>query len=80
MRAKTVGAIILGAAFLLLFLSAVLPATAAWPVAPPPAAGPGGAMWSGRTFEVVVQGFLILAGVFSILLLLGHDRSRGMPP
>jgi len=79
MRAKTAGAIILGAAFLLLFLSAVLPATAAWPVALPPA-GPGGAMWNGRTFEVVIQGFLILAGVFSILLLLGPDRSRGMPP
>lgn len=29
----------------------------------------GAALWKDRTFEVVLQGFLILAGVMSILLL-----------
>jgi hypothetical protein len=81
MKAKTAGAVVLGGLFLILFLSAVLPVAAAWTVFPFQTTGPGTAMWSGRTFEVVVQGFLILAGVFSILMLLGPDRSKGgMPP
>jgi hypothetical protein len=37
-------------------------------------------MWKDRTFEVVLQGFIILAGVFSILLLLGSMKSRKGAP
>jgi hypothetical protein len=40
----------------------------------------GAVMWHDRTFEVILQGFIILAGVFSILLLLGSMKSRKGAP
>jgi hypothetical protein len=40
----------------------------------------GYVIWKGRTIEVVFQGIIILAGVVSILLLLGHDKSGRIPP
>ena len=46
------------------------------PVSP----GVGVALWKGRTYEALLQGMIILAGVFSILLLLGLKQSGRMPP
>jgi ABC-type Fe3+ transport system permease subunit len=80
MNAKNVCALFLGVVFLLLFIILVIPHFASWPVAPVEALGAGEALWKGRTYEVILQGFITLAGVMSILLLLGLNHSRRMQP
>src|SRR3990172_6757910 len=44
--------------------------TLGWPALAPGDRGVGLALWSDRTFEVLVQAILLLAGVVAILLLL----------
>lgn len=80
MNAKNACAMILGVVFCLLFIIVVIPHFASWPVAPPQAVSAGEALWNGRTYEVVLQGFIMLAGVMSILLLIGLNYSRRSPP
>jgi len=80
MNAKNTCALILGVVFCLLFIIVVIPHFAPLPVTPPQAVSSGEALWNGRTYEVVLQGFIMLAGVMSILLLLGLNYSRRMPP
>lgn len=64
------------AAFILLFCSILFTHAPGAPGAPMVAASAGAALWTGRTFEVVLQGFIILAGVVSILLLLSSGRRK----
>jgi ABC-type Fe3+ transport system permease subunit len=80
MNAKNACAWFFGVVFLLLFIIVVIPHFASWPVTPPPEVAAGEALWNGRTYEVVLQGFIMLAGVMSILLLLGLKQFRGSPP
>jgi hypothetical protein len=40
----------------------------------------GEALWNGRTYEVILQGFIMLSGVMAILLLLGQNHSRRQQP
>ena len=51
-----------------------------WPVTPAVALRAGEALWKGRTYEVILQGFITLAGVMAILLLLGLNHSRRLQP
>jgi len=80
MNAKTAFAIILGVMFLIIMIAVLVQDTAAWPITIPMNTAAGTVMWNDRTFEVVLQGFIILAGVFSILLLLGSLKSRKGAP
>jgi hypothetical protein len=80
MNAKTWFAIMLGAVFLLLFITVLVPAAPTWPITIPTNTAAGIVMWKDRTFEVIFQGFIILTGVFSILLLLGSIKSRKGAP
>lgn len=64
------------AAFTLIIFFILFTHSLGAPVAPVVAAGAGAALWTGRTFEVVLQGFIILAGVVSILLLLSSGRRK----
>ncbi len=80
MNAKTAFAILLGVLFLLLFITVFVPDAPTWPVTIPTNTAAGIVMWKDRTFEVILQGFIILAGVFSILLLLGSMKSRKGAP
>jgi len=80
MNAKTVFAVIVGVMFLLLIVAVLVPDTAAWPITTPMNTAAGAVMWHERTFEVILQGFIILTGVFSILLLLGSMKSRKGAP
>jgi hypothetical protein len=80
MNVKNAGAWILGAIFLIIFIFALGPAVPVWPVAAPHAVAAGSAMWNERTVEVLLQGLIILAGVMSVLMLLGSNKSRGSQP
>lgn len=51
-----------------------------WPALTPVAATIGEAVWHVRTIDVVFQGFIILAGVAAILLLLGPRSSGRVKP
>jgi hypothetical protein len=80
MNRKNLTAAILCVLFLLVFVTALAGSIPSLPETVPGAVSAGVALWKGRTFEVLVLGVIILAGVVSILLLLGPDRSRGMEP
>jgi hypothetical protein len=80
MNAKNASALFLGVAFLLLFMVLVIPHFKSLPVTPAGALRAGEALWNGRTYEVILQGFIMLAGVMAILLLLGLNHSRRQQP
>ncbi len=80
MNAKNASALILGTAFLVLFIALVVPHPVSWPAMIPVSPGVGAALWKGRTYEALLQGMIVLAGVFSILLLLGLKQSGRMLP
>lgn len=80
MNAKGACAGILGIIFLVIFIALVIPHAVSWPVIDPVSHGVGVALWKGRTFEALLQGMIVLAGVFSILLLLGLKESGRMLP
>jgi predicted branched-subunit amino acid permease len=80
MNAKNACALFLGVAFLLLFIVVVIAHITTWPVSPVLVAAAGEALWNGRTYEVILQGFIMLAGVMAILLLLGLNHSRRQQP
>ena len=67
----------LGILFLLVFILILAMGVAAGEVASPITSSVGGALWRGRTFEVILQGIMILSAVMSIILLLGPGRSQG---
>lgn len=70
MKAKAVAGAVVGIAFFALLAAAAVPGTLGWPALAPDDTGVGLALWSARTFEVLVQAVLLLAGVVAILLLL----------
>ena len=80
MNAKTACAIILGTIFLVLFIALVVPDLTSWPRVIPVSAGIGAALWKSRSYDTILQGIILLAGVMSILLLLGLKQSGRMPP
>lgn len=80
MNAKRLAGVILGVAFLALFLVSVLPGTISWPATGPAMTDLGSVKWEGRTLEVLIQGFILFSGVVAILLLLGARRTRGASP
>jgi hypothetical protein len=80
MNAKDACAVILGTAFLVILITLVIPNAVPWPVVIPVSPGVGTVLWKGRAYEALLQGMIILAGVLSILLLLGLKQSGRMPP
>jgi hypothetical protein len=84
MNARAACALLIGAGLFLLLCAAVAPSaaiTGPLPVVLPPEAGAGTALWDDRTCEAILQGFIILTGVFSILLLLMRSwRAKGGSP
>jgi hypothetical protein len=80
MNAKEACAVVLVILFLVMFIAIVVPRGGPWPALAPSLSAAGPALWKGRTYEAVLQGVIILAGVLSILLLLGRNRSGRMQP
>lgn len=76
MNTRSAFAAIFAALFLLLFCSMLLPVSSAPVTAIPGMTTAGTALWMNRTFEVILQGFIILAGVVSILLLVVENRQE----
>jgi hypothetical protein len=68
--AKTVAAGILSLLVVALLISLFLKTTFHEPHATPQSASPGGTLWDSRNFETILQGLLILSGVFATLMLL----------
>lgn len=80
MNAKGACALVMAILFLIVFWVAVGQGVPVVPVTVPSLTFAGAAMWKGRTFEVILQGLIILSGVVAILLLLRMDTSRETPP
>ena len=80
MNAKGACALVLAILFLIVFWVAVGQGVSLLPATTPPLTIAGAALWKGRTFEVILQGLIILSGVVAILLLLRTDTSREMEP
>jgi hypothetical protein len=80
MNVKDTCAALLGIIFLVIFIVLVVPHAVPWPAISPVSPGVGVALWKGRTYEALLQGMIVLAGVFSILLLLGLKQSGRTPP
>jgi len=80
MSIKDLSGMILGIAFLTIFVALVLPSTVSWPVMGPISTNVGMVKWEGRTLEVLFQGFILFSGVVAILMLLGSRKSRGPFP
>jgi hypothetical protein len=80
MRGKELSGVILGAAFLALFMASVLTGTISWPASGPLTGNVGFVKWEDRTLEVIFQGLILFSGVVAILLLLGKRRSGRTSP
>jgi len=74
--AKTVAAGIVSVLLVVLLASLLLKAAFQAPADVPEAKSPGGALWGTRDFETILQGLLILGGVFAILMLLRSSRKE----
>ena len=79
MNAKSIIALVLGTVFFLLFIGLFGSYYVPWPVVIPGGTPAGAALWGTRTFETVFQGFILLAGVISILLLVRSDSAGRRP-
>lgn len=80
MNRRAACAVVVGAVFLLSLVAVAAPAGLPWPAGPPTAGGVGEALWLGRSGEVLLQGLLLLAGVFAILMLIAPERPGSGPP
>jgi len=70
---KSAAAIILSLITVGLIAGILLKASLHGPEARPDADVPASTLWSVRDFETILQGLLILGGVFAILMLLGSS-------
>jgi hypothetical protein len=80
MNLKATAGMVIGLLFLFLFLSAVLSLNNSWPSTAPARSDVGVAKWGPRSFEVLLQGIILLAGVVAIILLLGSRKFREVRP
>jgi hypothetical protein len=80
MNAKATAGMVIGLLFLFLFLGVVLSLNNSWPPTFPGITDVGIAKWGPRSFEVLLQGIILLAGVVAIILLLGSGKLRKVPP
>jgi len=77
---KNLSALLVGVLLLALIVIVLSPETVSWSFAPPRILDAGAALWKGRTYEVFLQGVILLAGAMAILLLLGLTASRDGHP
>lgn len=70
MNPRNISALLFIVAFLIIFSLVLSPVPLVLPNTPPAVSMSAGAtLWNDRTFDVILQGFIILTGVMAILLL-----------
>jgi hypothetical protein len=80
MKYRTPLGLLLCLLFLVIFMYMLGAAVIVLPPSLPATTAVGEALWKGRTFEVILQGIMILSGVMSVILLIGSRRSRERMP
>ena len=80
MNAKSAAGLIIGGLIFAIIIIAILSIATPWPAAAPISTDVGYAKWGVRSFEVLLQGIILLAGVVAIILLLGSKKSKEVPP
>jgi Na+/H+ antiporter NhaD/arsenite permease-like protein len=80
MRGSGMAGALAGLLFLVVILAAVLPGAPALPAVPPAVTGVGAALWGARGMEVLLQGFILLAGSAAVLLYLGTRAPKEGSP
>ena len=79
MNLRNIFALLFVVTFLVMFSIVLIPVPIVWPDIPPTITTSAGAtLWNDRTFEVILQGFVILTGVMAILLLV-FGKKKGSP-
>ena len=77
MKTRNACAAFFGIGFFLLFCNLLIRMPAYHPGPVIISVQAGSALWKDRTFEVILQGFILLSGVLSILLLLVFKKQEG---
>jgi hypothetical protein len=80
MRGSSAAGVLTGILFLLVILAAVLPGVPALASVGPGLGGVGAALWVERAAEVILQGFILLAGAAAVLLFLGTRAPKEGSP
>lgn len=76
--AKTASAAIIAILLAGVMGGVLLKASVSGPVNPPLTPSPGEFLWESRDYETILQGLLILGGVFAILMLLKTARREAI--
>jgi len=71
---KTIGAGVLSVVFILIVAFVLIKTSHVEPSLVPEITYPGDVLWNTRNFETILQGFILLSGVFAILMLLRASR------
>jgi len=75
---KTASAAIIAILMVIVMAGLLLKASVLGPVDQPLSPNPGDYLWDARDFETILQGLLILGGVFAILMLLRTSRREAI--
>ena len=76
MRGSRAAGVLLGILALLVLAAALLPGAIPLPAAEPGLSNVGTALWEDRAAEVLLQGFILLAGAAAVLLFLGSRTPK----
>lgn len=74
MNGKELAGMIVGVMLIILFAGTFLMSSIPWTDSVPVISDLGIILWGIRSYEVILQGFIILSGVIAILLLLRSSR------
>lgn len=80
MNRQDFSGLVISIVFFFLIVVVLAPEIASLSPGPPMLFDVGAALWKGRTFEVFLQGVILLVGAMAILLLLGQKVDRGDHP
>ncbi len=80
MTPKGLSGLFLGLLLAIVLITPFLSGNITFPITPPGIVNVGAIKWEYRSYEVLLQGFILLAGVMAILLLLGSRKDRDDHP
>ncbi len=80
MTPKSLTGLFLGLMLAIVLITPFILGNITFPTTPPGIVDVGAVKWEYRSYEVLLQGFILLAGVMAILLLLGSRKYRDDHP